>query len=56
MNVKLAMSVYAAIPALIGAGIMFFYPLTNKKMIKIEEELTARRKSAGDNNEAVSDE
>ena len=43
-GIKLAMSFYAAIPALIGAGIMIFYPLSNKMMVKIEEELTARRR------------
>jgi GPH family glycoside/pentoside/hexuronide:cation symporter len=42
-GIKLAISIYAAIPALIGAGIMAFYPLTNKMMIKIEQDLTARR-------------
>jgi Na+/melibiose symporter-like transporter len=40
----MAMSIYAAIPALIGAGIMFFYPLTNERMVEIEKELNARRK------------
>ncbi len=45
-GIKLAMSLYSAIPALIGAGIMIFYPLSNKMMVKIEEELTARRKSS----------
>ena len=44
-GIKLAMSLYAAIPALIGAGIMFFYPLTNEKMVDIEKELNDRRKS-----------
>jgi GPH family glycoside/pentoside/hexuronide:cation symporter len=42
-GIKLAMSLYAAIPALIGAGIMIFYPLTNKMLVNIEEELLARR-------------
>lgn len=45
-GIKLAMSFYSAIPALIGAGIMIFYPLTNKMMVEIEEELTARRKGS----------
>ncbi|MFB0524827.1 MAG: MFS transporter, partial [Phycisphaerae bacterium] len=45
-GIKLAMSIYAAIPALIGAGIMFFYPLTNEKMVDIETELVERRKQA----------
>lgn len=44
-GIRLAISIYAAIPALIGAGIMFFYPLTNEKMVYIEKELNARRKS-----------
>jgi GPH family glycoside/pentoside/hexuronide:cation symporter len=44
LGIKLSISIYAAIPALIGAGIMFFYPLTNEKMVEIEEELNARRK------------
>jgi GPH family glycoside/pentoside/hexuronide:cation symporter len=48
-GIKLAMSFYAAIPALIGAAIMIFYPLTNKMMVKIEEELTARRKDITQN-------
>lgn len=45
-GIKLAISLYAALPALIGAGIMLFYPLTNKMMIKIEEDLTKRRKDS----------
>ena len=49
-GIKMAISVYAAIPALIGAGIMFFYPLSNERMVDIEKELNARRKpeSSGD--------
>lgn len=43
LGIRLSMSVYAAIPALIGAVIMFFYPLTNEKMVEIEEELNSRR-------------
>lgn len=43
------MSIYPAIPGIIGGlMIFFFYPLNNKMMIKIEEDLTARRKD--DNN------
>jgi GPH family glycoside/pentoside/hexuronide:cation symporter len=42
-GILLLMSFYPAIFGLIGAGLMFFYPLTNKMMIKIEEDLTARR-------------
>ncbi len=43
LGIRMAISVYAAIPALIGAGIMFFYPLTNERMVEIEKELNARR-------------
>jgi GPH family glycoside/pentoside/hexuronide:cation symporter len=45
LGIRLSISVYAAIPALIGAGLMMFYPLTNEKMVEIEEELNARRKA-----------
>jgi len=44
LGIRMAMSFYATIPALIGAGLMFFYPLTNEKMVEIEEKLNARRK------------
>ena len=44
LGIKLSISIYAAIPALIGAGIMMFYPLTNERMVEIEEELNTRRK------------
>ena len=43
-GIKMAMSIYPAIPALIGMVLMFFYPLTNQRMIEIENELNARRK------------
>ena len=42
-GIKMAISIYAAIPALIGAGLVAFYPLTNKRMVQIEKELNARR-------------
>jgi GPH family glycoside/pentoside/hexuronide:cation symporter len=43
------MSIYPAIAGIIGGLIVvFFYPLDNKMMIKIEEDLTARRRN--DNN------
>jgi len=45
LGIRTAISIYAAIPALIGAGIMFFYPLTNERMVEIEKELNTRRKS-----------
>jgi len=44
LGIKLSISIYAAIPAFIGAGIMMFYPLTNERMVEIEKELNARRK------------
>ena len=47
---------FPSIFAIIGMVVMWFYPLTNKKMMEIEQELTARRKSAGDSNESVSNE
>ncbi|MBN1695740.1 MFS transporter [candidate division WOR-3 bacterium] len=43
LGVKLVMSLYPAIPAIIGAGVMLFYPLTNKMMVDIEEDLNKRR-------------
>ncbi|MBK8945962.1 MAG: MFS transporter [Ignavibacteriae bacterium] len=39
----LLMSLYPAVFGIIGAGLMFFYPLTNKMMLKIEHDLTQRR-------------
>jgi len=43
------MSLYPAVFGLIGGGIMIFYPLTNKMMSKIEEELAARRLTTAGN-------
>jgi glycoside/pentoside/hexuronide:cation symporter, GPH family len=40
------MSFYPAIFGLLGGAIMFFYPLNDRMMVTIEEELTARRGSA----------
>jgi len=42
-GIILLMSFYPAIFGVIGGSLMFFYPLTNKTMIKIEEDLTERR-------------
>jgi GPH family glycoside/pentoside/hexuronide:cation symporter len=42
-GIILLMSIYPAIIGMIGGALMIFYPLSNKMMIKIEEELTARR-------------
>ena len=47
-GIILLLSVYPSIFGFIGAILMFFYPLNNKMMIKIEEDLTARRKDADD--------
>lgn len=44
LGIKLIMSFYPAIFAIMGAGIMFFYPLTNKIMVDIEKDLNERRK------------
>jgi GPH family glycoside/pentoside/hexuronide:cation symporter len=37
------MSVYPAVFGLIGVVLMLFYPLNNRKMVEIEEDLTERR-------------
>jgi glycoside/pentoside/hexuronide:cation symporter, GPH family len=42
-GIVLLMSIYPAVIGIIGGILMIFYPLTNKMMIKIEEDLTARR-------------
>lgn len=42
-GICLNMSWYAAIPALIGGGLMLFYPLGNKRMLAIEADLRRRR-------------
>jgi GPH family glycoside/pentoside/hexuronide:cation symporter len=46
LGVKLVVSLYPAIPALIGAGIMLFYPITNKMMVDIEKDLNDRRRKS----------
>lgn len=43
-GIRLLMSVYPAIFGIIGVVLMLFYPLTNKRMVEIEAELTERRK------------
>ncbi len=42
-GIILLLSVYPAVLGVVGGLLMLFYPLTNKMMIKIEEDLTARR-------------
>ena len=44
-GIVLIMSIYPAVFAIIGAVIMWFYPLSNAMMVTIEQELTARRKN-----------
>lgn len=44
-GIKMLMSIYPAIAGLIGGALMMLYPLNNKMMAKIEEDLTARRLS-----------
>jgi GPH family glycoside/pentoside/hexuronide:cation symporter len=46
-GIVLLMSIIPGILGIGGCLLMFFYPLTNKMMIKIEEDLVARRKIAG---------
>lgn len=46
-GVKMLMSYIPAIFGILGGLLIIFYPLTNKMMIKIEEDLTARRRSSG---------
>lgn len=45
-GIVLLMSIYPAIIGIIGGLLMIFYPLTNTMMVKIEEDLTARRGNA----------
>lgn len=42
-GIKSLMSIYPAIFGIIGSALIIFYPLTNKVMIEIEEDLVARR-------------
>ncbi|ULC60721.1 MFS transporter [Flaviramulus sp. BrNp1-15] len=41
---KMLVSIYPAIPFLIGAGLLFFYEINKKMEVKIEQDLAARRK------------
>ena len=45
-GIVLLLSVYPAVIGVVGGLLMIRYPLTNKMMVKIEEELTARRREA----------
>ena len=42
-GIQMLMSFYPAVFGIVGGLIMLFYPLTNKMMINIEEDLTKRR-------------
>lgn len=45
-GIVMLMSIYPAVIGIIGGAMMLFYPLNNKMMEKIEEDLTARRLEA----------
>ncbi len=45
-GIRLLLSLYPALFGIAGGLLMMRYPLTNKMMVKIEEELTARRREA----------
>jgi GPH family glycoside/pentoside/hexuronide:cation symporter len=47
-GIRMLMSLYPAVFGIIGGLLMFFYPLTNKMMINIEEDLTKRRQPVSD--------
>ncbi len=50
-GIRLVMSIYPAIIGLIGVTVIwFFYPLSNKMLAKIEEELSVRRQTSSNNN------
>jgi len=41
--IKLSISIYPAIPFLVGIGLLFFYEINKKMESQIEEELLLRR-------------
>jgi GPH family glycoside/pentoside/hexuronide:cation symporter len=47
LGIRMVMSVYPAIFAIIGMVLMFFYPLKKHMMMQVETELIERRKQAG---------
>jgi GPH family glycoside/pentoside/hexuronide:cation symporter len=47
-GIILLLSLYPSLFGFIGVILMFFYPLNNKMMAKIEGDLTARRKNVND--------
>ncbi|MDZ7373532.1 MAG: MFS transporter [candidate division KSB1 bacterium] len=44
-GIRMLMSFYPAIPGLVGAALMIFYPLSNRMMKKIEQDLAERRRA-----------
>lgn len=46
LGIRMVMSVYPAIFAIIGMVLMFFYPLKKHMMMQVETELVQRRKKA----------
>jgi len=46
LGIRMVMSVYPAIFAIIGMVLMFFYPLKKQLMAQVETELVERRKQA----------
>jgi GPH family glycoside/pentoside/hexuronide:cation symporter len=46
LGIRMVMTIYPGIFAVIGMVVMFFYPLNKAKMAQIESELIARRKQA----------
>ncbi|MBN2369133.1 MAG: MFS transporter [Vicinamibacteria bacterium] len=46
VGIRMLMSVYPAIFALLGTSFMFFYPLNKKMMTQVETELIERRRQA----------
>ena len=46
-GIKLSVSIYASLPFLIAAGLLFWYEINKDKEVIIERDLEARRKAAG---------
>ena len=46
-GIQLAVSVYSAIPFLLGIGLLFFYEINKQTEVRIERDLTARRAAHG---------
>jgi Na+/melibiose symporter-like transporter len=49
-GIKFAVSIYASIPFLIGAGCLFFYEINKKMEVQIESDLNLRRGEPSDQN------